>query len=146
MKRQATDKSSSAPHSSTEQKANEQVTTSVATQAQRLVDELGSADLAKHAVEAVGAAISRNTDGPGNEVEGAFAKAMGFPSFSKLLAASQQVESNDGVDWRLTSLPDGTWAAWNSMQLHLDRHYASREEALANVPHDAEFSGSSTLG
>ena len=75
-----------------------------------------------------------------------FAKAMGFESFSELMEASRRVDSNDGKDWYLTALPNQTWGAWNDLQLLFERHFASREEALENVPHDAELSGTALLG
>jgi hypothetical protein len=112
-------------------------------QAQKLVEELGSVGLAKHAVEAVGEAMTAMTSEPR---QSGLAKALKFESYALLLAASSAVPSNDGNHWYLTSLSDGTWAAWNDSSLEAERHYSSLDEALANVPHDEQCSGSSLLG
>ena len=142
-------RASAVPHSATPDKQwtnHEHVSDRGAGKAQELVREMGSQELAKQAIDA--ADDSRPDDGiqPHDEMRAAFARALGFPSFEELLTASKEIESNDGMHWYLTPLPDQHWAAWNEVQLHLDRHYASKEEALASVPHEANFSGSSLLG
>ena len=149
MKPQLTEaeRTSSEPHSapsSNHSKNPDHVSGDVAAQAQRLLNEVGSVELAKQAVDVVGNSATPSDDEL--EHKNLFALALNFESYEQLAAASEPVASNDGLPWRLTPLANDTWAVWNDSQLHLDRHYASREEALANVPHDARFSGSCLLG
>lgn len=142
----------SAPHSDTQDRhdtrwrEHEHTADRSAGKAKELIQETGSAELAKHAIEAAADAQPDEGIESHKETRSAFSRAMGFHSFEELLHASQQIESNDGMQWYLTALPDQHWAAWNEIQLHLDRHYATKEEAMASVPHDARFSGSSLLG
>jgi len=143
MKQQVNDRTSSEPHSDVKWKNHEQTADTGITQAQQLVQETGSPELAKQAIDAVAESSSLEQE---TDQQTALAKSLGYRCYSDLLEASEKVRSNDGLQWHLTSLDGGTWAAWNDVQLHLDRHYNCRNEALANVPHDAEFSGSSLLG
>ena len=148
MKTAIKDSTLSSPHTDhdSQWKDHEHIPAAAVQQAQNLVDQLGNAEMAKEAVDMVAGDHKGEAQLTEDETRKALAKALGFESYDSLLAASQHVNSNDGLAWYLTSLPDGSWAAWNDVQLHLDRHYASREEALLNVPHDAECSGSSMLG
>ena len=41
---------------------------------------------------------------------------------------------------------DSKWAVWDDQRFQADRHFSDRDEALASVPHDDEFTGSSLLG
>jgi hypothetical protein len=148
MKTSIKDSTLSSPHTDhdSQWKDHDHIPGSAVQQAQSLVDQLGNAEMAKEAVDMVAGDHKVEAELTEDETRAALAKALGFDSYGSLLAASQHVASNDGLTWYLTSLPDNSWAAWNDVQLHLDRHYASREEALLNVPHDAECSGSSMLG
>ena len=148
MKTPTKEPTASSPHSfpDNQWKDHEQIPASAMGQAQSLVDQLGNVERAKEAVEAAGGGQKAEAQLSEDETRVALAKALGFDSFQSLLAASHHTDSNDGLSWYLTGLPDSTWAAWNDVQLHLDRHYASREEALASIPHNAECSGSSMLG
>lgn len=147
------DQASSIPHSSSDWKDHEHVAQSVVTQAQQLVETSGSIELAKQAIDSAADStqktVTQHTDLPtagDNQHQDCFAKAHGFEHFGELQSASETIASNDGQQWFLTPLGDGTWVAWTELQLHLDRHFASREEAEASVPHEAQFSGSSLLG
>jgi len=61
-----------------------------------------------------------------------FAEALGFESYEKLIQASESVVTEGDVDWYVTQLPDGRWAAWDDAELALDRvaYFATREEAI----------------
>lgn len=139
-------KTDSIPHAAEDWQRHEHTSSSIAAQAQRLVSQAGSAEIARQAIDSVGEELPTSAGNSDDDARSNFAKAMGFDTFVALRAASKPVESNDGKEWFLTALPDNTWGAWNATQLLSDRHFASREEALASVPHDAEFSGSATLG
>lgn len=62
-----------------------------------------------------------------------FAQALGFDSYEALGAASEVIVSENDVDWFITQLPDGRWAAWDDSELSLDRvaYFDTREEAEA---------------
>lgn len=62
-----------------------------------------------------------------------FAEQLGFASYEQLVQASEVVVTEGDVDWYVTVLPDGRWAAWDDVELSLDRvaYFASREEAEA---------------
>lgn len=130
-------------HSAAEWPSHEHVSETAKVQAQRLVEELGSVGLAKHAVEAVGEVISAI---PAEDRQKTFSQSLGFSSFEEVNQASAEVPANDGNHWFLTSLPDSTFAVWNDHALQADRHYSDREEALASVPHADELSGTRLLG
>lgn len=58
-----------------------------------------------------------------------FAQALGFEDYDTLLGASEVVahEKND-VQWYVTKLLDGRWAAWDDAELDIDRvEYAEHE-------------------
>jgi len=61
-----------------------------------------------------------------------FAAAMGFADYEALIAASESVVQQGDVDWYVTQLPDGRWAAWDESELSLDRvaYFATREAAV----------------
>lgn len=61
-----------------------------------------------------------------------FAQALGFSSYEVLMQASESVVTEGDVDWYVTQLPDGRWAAWDDAELSLSRveYFATREEAI----------------
>ena len=61
-----------------------------------------------------------------------FAAAMGFADYEALIAASESVVTEGDVDWYVTPLADGRWAAWDDAELSLDRveYFATREAAV----------------
>src|SRR5690606_7841305 len=60
-----------------------------------------------------------------------FAEALGFDTFEDLMAASESIVQEGDIDWFITALPDGRWAAWDDVELSLDRveYFDTREEA-----------------
>lgn len=60
-----------------------------------------------------------------------FAEAMGFDSYEELMQASESVVREGDIDWFITKLPNGRWAAWDDVELSLDRveYFDTREEA-----------------
>ena len=111
--------------------------------AQQLVEEIGSVGLAVHAVEAVGEAMVAMTN---DDRQVNLAKTLGFASVEELQNASVPVPANDGNHWFVTKVGDGAWAVWDDLRFQAERHFSDRDEALASVPHDDEFTGSSLLG
>jgi len=64
--------------------------------------------------------------------EEAFAKVLGFDSWSDLMNASEHIVSEGDIDWWVTQLPDGRWAAWDDKELAAERveRFDTREEAI----------------
>ena len=60
-----------------------------------------------------------------------FAMALGFEDYEALVRASELVIGERDLDWFVTQLPDGRWAAWNDA-LALDRvaYFDTREAAV----------------
>jgi len=61
-----------------------------------------------------------------------FAAAMGFADYEALMGASESVVQQGDVDWYVTALPDGRWAAWDDVELTMDRveFFPTREAAV----------------
>jgi len=61
-----------------------------------------------------------------------FAHSLGFASYEQLVQASEVVVTEGDVDWYVTPLADGRWAAWDDAEIALDRvaYFGTREEAL----------------
>jgi len=61
-----------------------------------------------------------------------FAQVLGFSSYEVLMQASESVVTEGDVDWYVTQLPDGRWAAWDDAELAVDRvaYFATREAAV----------------
>jgi hypothetical protein len=115
--------------------------------AERLVEELGSVELAKHAVDLARQAVDAVAEQAGaTSVENVLHKSLGFTTQQELRDASTPLESNDGKTWYITHLADDSWIAWNETDYKSDRHYVTVEEARASVPHEAGFTGTSLLG
>ncbi len=62
-----------------------------------------------------------------------FAELLGFDSYESLMEASESVAREGDIDWFITQLPDGRWAAWDDAELEWDRveYFDTREEAEA---------------
>lgn len=62
-----------------------------------------------------------------------FAQALGFSSYEAFLRASESIIKEGDVDWFVTQLPNGRWAAWDDAELSLDRvmYFNTRGEAVA---------------
>lgn len=61
-----------------------------------------------------------------------FPLALGFDDYDALMAASESVVREGDIDWYVTELPDGRWAAWDDAELALDRvaYFETREAAV----------------
>jgi hypothetical protein len=117
------------------------------TQAERLVEQLGSVELAKHAVDLAKQAVEAVAEQAGaTSSETVLHRSLGFATHEELVDASSPLESNDGKTWFMTHLSDDSWIAWNETDYKCDRHFNTADEARASVPHEAEFTGTSLLG
>ena len=98
--------------------------------AQKLVDQTGSPELAKQAIDAV---AERQKTGRTEDKKDAFSKQLGFESYLELFEASTPVPSRDGKSWCVTSDRQGQWVVWNDRDLRVQQRFSSREDAVASV-------------
>jgi hypothetical protein len=115
---------------------HEHVTEQAQLQAQKLVDEAGTPELAKQAVDA---AQQRQALPPKNKDE--LARRLGYVSFLALFEASMPVATGKGKHWCVTPLEKGRWVAWNDEDLEPREEFDSLEEALAGVRRRAARQG-----
>jgi len=61
-----------------------------------------------------------------------FAEQLGFASYEQLVQASEVVVTEGDVDWYVTPLADGRWAAWDDAEIALDRvaYFGTQDEAV----------------
>lgn len=79
----------------------------------------------------------------------AFARDLGFADYETLLDASEVVAHKRGndVQWYVTKLPDGVWAAWDDAELSLDRvEYAENKIGALSYVYDALATAGYDLG
>jgi hypothetical protein len=96
----------------------------------RLLADAGTPELAKFAIDSV---EQQQHDQMRNE----FAQALGFASYSDMLAASAGIATNDEKLWFVTPLADGQWVGWNFVEIKADVKHATREAAIAHVEQSA---------
>jgi hypothetical protein len=107
---------------------HEHVAPPLTAQAEQLICQAGSPNLARHALDAAEPA------GVGASRQDAFARRWGFTSYLELFEASTLVRSAAGKNWRIAALPHDGWIVWNETDLHVERTYVTREEAASQVP------------
>ena len=107
--------------------AHEHVASPVQIQAQKLLKEAGSPELAKHAVDE---ATQPATGSPQDE----FARNLGFASYLSLFEDSKRLAAGQGKQWFVTAIRNGQWILWNDKDLALFGTFDSREEAERAVP------------
>lgn len=114
---------------------HEHLTPPVEAQAKRLVEEAGSKERAKHAVDAAGDAAPLAMQAADKDQ---FARQLGFTSYLDLFEASTRESSADGGSWFTTAVRGGGWVAWNDVDLTASQRVATIEEARRQVPHAPE--------
>jgi len=92
-------------------------------QAQELVRETGSSELAKHVIDEVAHHVEPAAD------QTAFARQFGFESYLAMFEASTPLTSYDGHHWLITTTANGQWIAWNENDLGAVQRFRSLEEA-----------------
>lgn len=109
----------------TEWKDHEQITAPLKAQAERLVQEAGSPERAKHAVDA--AAESRPVAAADKDE---FARRSGFTSYLSMFEESTKVGSWGDKNWFITPLAGGGgWIVWNDCELAASQIFATSDEA-----------------
>jgi hypothetical protein len=114
---------------------HEHLTTPIENQAQKLLDEAGSRERAKHAVDVVAStqAASGRSLAIGAAAE-QFARQLGFASYLSLFEGSTPVASAAGKQWFVTALKTQEWVVWNDDDLSIVGTFPSREAAERAVP------------
>jgi hypothetical protein len=92
-------------------------------QAQQLVQETGSSELAKHAIDEVAHHFEPILDQAG------FARQFGFESYLAMFESSTPLTSDDGRHWLVATTTGGEWIAWNENELGVHHRFHSLEEA-----------------
>ena len=114
---------------------HEYVVPPVQIQAQKLLDEAGSPNLAKHAVDA-----AAKTQPLSASAHDQFARQLGFASYLSLFEASTPLRSAVGKQWFVTALRTDLWVVWNDSDLSTAGTYPTREAAGRAVPSSASDS------
>lgn len=107
---------------------HEHVSEAVSKDASHLVEQTGSPELAKHAIDTV---QKREQQPPADKDD--FAAQLGFASYLEMFEASSTVSGKDGESWLITPSDNGKWIAWNEQHLQLDNTFDSKGEAEAFV-------------
>ena len=93
--------------------------------AQKLIEQTGSPDQAKQAVDAA----AREQASPPITKED-FARRWGFASFLEMFEASKPLgPAEENEKWCVTALRGGKWLLWNDADMNSAREYDSLEEA-----------------
>jgi hypothetical protein len=109
---------------------HEHVSPPVQVQAQKLLDEAGSPDLAKQAINAA----SAFSPAPAGSAHDQFALQLGFHSYLSLFEASTPAGSAEGRQWFITALKQDRWILWNDADLVAAGDYPTRDAAERGIP------------
>ena len=104
------------------------VTPPMKAQAERLLPEAGTPELAKHAVDSLAEPQPAAAD------KDEFARRLGFASYLDLFEASTRATSDGGRNWFITALRGGSWIAWNDADLIASDTFPSAAEARRQIP------------
>jgi len=113
----------SRPESSAQWNTHEHQSERARMQAQQLVRETGSSELAKHVIDEVAHQVEPVAD------QTAFARQFGFESYLAMFEASTPMTSYDGQHWLITTTAKGQWIAWNENDLAAVQKFQSLEDA-----------------
>jgi hypothetical protein len=98
--------------------------------AQRLLEQTGSPDLARHAADlATGEPLGSPLD--------EFARGLGFASYLSLFEDSTRLAAEPGKQWFVTAIRNKEWILWNDADLVVIGKFATKddaERALAGGP------------
>jgi hypothetical protein len=94
--------------------------TPVQLEAQRLLEEAGSPDLAKHAT------VPGNSEGSPQDQ---FARKLGFASYLSLFEDSARLRTEPHKQWFVTALRNHEWILWNDSDLVVMGPFETKEAA-----------------
>ena len=106
---------------------HEHIAIPVQLEALKLLEEAGSPDLAKQAIDA--AAEAQRLDSPREEV----ARQAGFSSWSALEASSVPLSVAERNHWFVAPLSCQRWIAWNMQSYTVTRQFASLEDLYRHL-------------
>ena len=115
---------------------HEHIAPPLVNQAQRLLDDAGSPELAKHAVDAVAKSLplATNVQSLATSAHDQFARQLGFVSYLSLFEASTPLRGTVGKQWFLTALRTDLWVVWNDTDLTTSGTHPTREAAERAIP------------
>jgi hypothetical protein len=112
-------------------------------QAQRLVEQAGSPEMAKQAIDTVAARAQQGSKAdPRDPARSAdsyeqrktqLAEQLGYASYLELFEASTPVPTQDGKAWCVTSDHRGSWVIWNDEELEARGGAATKQDAMATI-------------
>ena len=114
--------------------ADEHIATPVQIEAQKLLEEAGSPELAKHAVDV--AAIGRGEGSPQDQ----FARRLGFASYLSLFEDSSLLFAEPAKQWFVTAIRNGEWILWDDVDLAVKGTYATKDAALRAARRNSDSS------
>lgn len=91
-------------------------------EAERLLTEAGSTDMAQRATEP-------SNSPPPTQSNDAFARQWGFASYLSLFEASKPVSTDDAKNWLVTNVGTNRWIVWNEQDLRADATFPSFDDA-----------------
>ena len=112
-------------------------------QAESLLEQAGSAEMAKQAIDTVAARNqqgakadprdpARSTDSLEKQ-KSRLAEELGYASYLEMFEASTPVPTQDGKAWCVTSDQQGSWVAWNDQELNVHHRAATKAEVVTAV-------------
>jgi hypothetical protein len=119
------------PSPATEWDHHEHVTPPMKAQAKKLVEEAGTRELAKYAIDAA------SEPDPAAADKDEFARGLGFTSYLDLFEASTRAASADGKNWFISALRGGSWVVWNETDMIASHACSSPDEARRQLPGNA---------
>jgi hypothetical protein len=112
-------------------------------QAQHLINQAGSPEMAKQAIDTVAARAQQGSKADPRDParssdsyeqrKSRLAEQLGYASYLELFEASTPVPTQDGKAWCVTSDHHGSWATWNDEELEARGRAATKQEAMATV-------------
>jgi hypothetical protein len=96
-------------------------------EAQKLLDEAGSPDLAKQAIDA--AAETQAINSPREQM----ARQSGFASWAELEATSIPLSQAAGNPWFAAPITGEQWIAWNQQSCEITQEFASLEDLYRHL-------------
>lgn len=108
--------------------SHEHVTVEGQLQAQRLIETVGSPELAKHAIDR-----AQEIQSAPATSDDELARQLGYGSFLELFEASSPTDTSNGRHWCVTPTSYGKWVAWDRKNRHVSHEFDSRDAAMEFV-------------
>lgn len=105
--------------------------------ATELLEETGSPELAKHAIDQAARRVANEPNGQRQQANrDHFARELGFRTYDDLVSASPAINADDKHRWHVTQVTRDQqqfWTAWNEQELATRGQFASEQEAAESI-------------